>query len=345
MEEAGSGIDSVVSSVSYALSANVENLRLMGDGYINGVGNDLNNTIIGNDYGNWLSGEAGNDRIDAAGGDDQLLGGAGNDRLYGGDDAVIYPYPDEEEGGGYCYVTSNNDILEGGAGNDILDGGSGNDLLLGGDGEDTLYGGNDGLPAGICGYYGEEGFYGSEGDGGYFANPNDDQLYGGAGADILIGGTGNDLLDGGTELDQMSGGTGDDVYYVDGYAEIITVPPVGGGTGSGGTTPGSGGGSCEPDDIKGKGNEGLGNGEDPPPRDMTTTGTTAKGHRPGIPAVSRAASRSGFHPTIRTTIRIRPDMHMMMTIMMVMTMTTMTPMIAIIPTRSCAISTPSSFRA
>ena len=97
VEAADAGIDSVESSASHTLSAHVENLRLTGNGYIDGVGNDLNNTLIGNDFGNWLSGEAGNDWIDGAGDNDWLQGGDGNDTLYGGNDAVIYPDGEGEE--------------------------------------------------------------------------------------------------------------------------------------------------------------------------------------------------------------------------------------------------------
>src|SRR5262245_37677249 len=38
----------VLSSVSYALSSNVENLTLIGTNPINGTGNNLSNTIVGN---------------------------------------------------------------------------------------------------------------------------------------------------------------------------------------------------------------------------------------------------------------------------------------------------------
>ena len=116
-------------------------------------------------------------------------------------------------------------------------------------------------------------------------------MFGGAGADILIGGSGNDLLDGGSELDHMSGGTGDDVYYVDGYAEIITVPAPGGGTGGGGSTPGSG--TCDPGDVESKGNEGLGNGEDPPPPGHDDNWNDGAGTSPGHPGRQQGGKPAG----------------------------------------------------
>ncbi|HEX5545134.1 MAG TPA: calcium-binding protein, partial [Nitrospira sp.] len=78
IEEADEGIDSVRSTVSYSLSANVENLTLSGISSINGTGNALNNDVRGNDASNVLDGGAGNDALFGLGGSDAYPFGMGS---------------------------------------------------------------------------------------------------------------------------------------------------------------------------------------------------------------------------------------------------------------------------
>ena len=82
-EALNAGTDTVSSSVTYTLSANVENLTLTGAAAINGTGNTDNNILTGNNASNTLSGGAGADRI---------TGGSGADTLSGGADADIFIY-------------------------------------------------------------------------------------------------------------------------------------------------------------------------------------------------------------------------------------------------------------
>lgn len=83
-EEIASGTDIVYSSsANYSLSANVENISLIGKYNINGAGNDLANTVVGNIGANILDGGINNDTIYGGKGDDTIIGGIGDDILYG----------------------------------------------------------------------------------------------------------------------------------------------------------------------------------------------------------------------------------------------------------------------
>ena len=172
VENLGEGVDQVNASLSYTLSANVENLTLTGNGAINGTGNDLNNVIIGNAAVNVLLGGAGNDRLDGGAGNDTMVGGTGDD-VYGvsasGDvvtEALNEGIDRIESSVSITTLAANvenltllgtaningtgnsldnglvgnsgNNVLSGGAGSDTLTGGAGNDTLTGGAGNDTF---------------------------------------------------------------------------------------------------------------------------------------------------------------------------------------------------------------
>ena len=83
-ELAGEGTDKVNSTISYTLTANVEQLYLTGIAGLSGTGNAQNNIIYGNSGNNLLSGGAGNDSLNGGAGNDTLDGGQGNDTLVGG---------------------------------------------------------------------------------------------------------------------------------------------------------------------------------------------------------------------------------------------------------------------
>jgi Ca2+-binding RTX toxin-like protein len=137
IEAVNAGTDTVVSSVSYTLGANLENLWFAGYGTRIGTGNELDNTISRGWTGGGPSvffGLGGNDNLQSDDSNDSLDGGAGNDYLNGwaGNDTL-----DGGDGNDTLLGNDGNDSLNGDAGNDTLDGGLGADNLTGGTGNDT----------------------------------------------------------------------------------------------------------------------------------------------------------------------------------------------------------------
>ncbi|MBE9256247.1 cadherin domain-containing protein [Dolichospermum sp. LEGE 00246] len=253
-ESLNGGIDTVESSITWTLKANLENLTLTGTASINGTGNTLNNTLIGNTGNNTLNGGAGADT---------LIGGIGNDSYYvdnvadtiieninEGTDSVSstisYTLTANVENLTLTRIDAINgtgnslnnsiagniaaNILTGGAGNDILNGGAGADTLIGGIGNDSYYVDNvaDTIIENI-----------NEGIDNVFSgvtytlttnlenlnltgidaingtgNSLNNSITGNIAANILTGGDGNDYLNGVTGADTLIGGIGNDSLYL-----------------------------------------------------------------------------------------------------------------------------------
>ena len=150
-ELAGEGTDTVHTTVSYALTANVETLIADSNAGLALTGNTLDNLIIGGD---------GNDRINGGRGADHMQGGAGNDTYMvdnigdvitdtSGVDTVItridYTLGSDIEnlraGADSGLILTGNGLanrIVGGGGNDTLTGGLGKDTLTGGGGDDVF---------------------------------------------------------------------------------------------------------------------------------------------------------------------------------------------------------------
>ena len=185
-EDAGGGIDAVFSTVSYALSANLENLTLSGSNDLNGTGNSDRNTIVGNLGDNILDGGASNDTLIGGEGNDTLIGGTGIDQMQGGTGDDTYE------------VDNAGDVVSEGSGEglDVVNSSVSFSLETNGVNVEnlTLTGGDS-----------------INGSGNSIANT----IIGNTGNNTLSGGGGNDYLDGGQGADTLRGGTGDDLYFFD----------------------------------------------------------------------------------------------------------------------------------
>ncbi|TMJ10948.1 MAG: calcium-binding protein, partial [Alphaproteobacteria bacterium] len=259
-EAAGAGNDLVLSSISFALGANVERLTLTGNANITGVGNALNNVLIGNAGNNTLSGGAGADSMSGGLGNDIYIvddagdvvtegSGGGTDRV---DSAIGYTLGTAVEnltltGSAAVNGTGNalDNVITGNSAANVLTGNAGSDTLNGGLGADTMAGG-----AGNDTYVVDEaGDVVSEASGAgtdtvqsaisYTLGANLEVLTltgiaaidgtGNALANSLNGNSGANVLDGGAGADLMFGGNGDDTYIVSDLGDRATEVSASGG--------------------------------------------------------------------------------------------------------------------
>ena len=243
--ESGIGVDTVYSSVTETLSANVEKLVLTGILNIAGTGNELDNTLTGN---------SGNNTLDGLGGDDIMIGGAGND-IYvvaAAGDVVV-----EAAGQGIDKVkssitemlaanvenlvltgTANVDgtgnalanIITGNAGDNVINGLADNDTMVGGAGNDTYIVDAAGDAVVEAAGHGTDTVNSSVSET-LSANVENLVLTGIANVDAigngldnkLTGNGGNNKLVGGMGRDLMTGGTGSDTFDFNVISETGTT--------------------------------------------------------------------------------------------------------------------------
>jgi trimeric autotransporter adhesin len=248
-ESSGQGTDTVRTTISYTLGANVERIRLEGSASIDATGNSLANQLTGNDGNNVLNGMGGSDSMTGGLGDDTYHVDNSNDAVIEvgsqGTDTVVSSlatytlgsYTEDLQLVGNAITGNGNsaantilgnsaaNVLRGNAGDDYLDGGEGSDDLRGGSGNDRYVvdrstdlvsenadNGNDTVLASLDWALGAnlENLTLSGNAASGTGNELANMLVGNAQSNHLSGAAGNDSLSGGSGDDTLDGGSGVD---------------------------------------------------------------------------------------------------------------------------------------
>ena len=251
IESISGGIDTVNSSVNYALSSEAENIVATGTAATTLVGNTKDNILDGSQSTgiNKLIGGSGNDIYFLGAGDTVVeAAGAGTDTIVTSSaiDISVAPFLAIEDvilqGAGAITGNGLNNQLfggagantvVGGAGNDLLDGGADIDTMTGGTGDDAYYVNDAGDVVNEAAAQGTDTVYASTT---YSLNDTtsigvenitligtgNNDATGNSLNNIIQGNGGNNVLNGGVGSDKMSGGFGNDTYNVNTVFDIVT---------------------------------------------------------------------------------------------------------------------------
>jgi Ca2+-binding RTX toxin-like protein len=251
VENAGEGNDWVFTSVSHTLSANVENLWLLGSASINGNGNSGANLMQGNSGDNVLDGRLGSDTMYGGAGNDTYFvessgdvvgesAGAGIDTVRSNLANYVLGANVENlrlEEGRYFSVDSSPFVLAyraagvNGTGNslaNVIEGNSQSNHLDGGAGNDS-YDVDSALD--VVTEAAGEGFDSVYSSVNYTLGANLEKLYLTGSANIngsgnaldnrIKGNDGNNTLDGSSGADTLIGAAGNDIFIVDNVGDVV----------------------------------------------------------------------------------------------------------------------------
>jgi hypothetical protein len=241
IEIANAGKDTVLSSVTYTLDVNIENLTLTGTAAINGTGNALANIITGNDANNILDGLAGIDTLLGGAGADTLIVNSITDTIDGGADtdtiqssvtfSLDHPLVSNVENlvlTGTAVINgtgdASNNVITGNSAANVLNGDTGTDTLIGGAGDDTLIvdslndkidGGadNDTIQSSVT--FSLANALVSNVENLTLTGIETINATGNASANVITGNTVNNTINGGGGIDTLVGRAGNDVFIVD----------------------------------------------------------------------------------------------------------------------------------
>jgi len=249
-EAAGAGTDTVQSSITWTLGANLENLTLTGSSVIDATGNSLNNLLVGNAADNKLAGGLGADTMTGGLGNDTYVvddvldvtteaASAGTDTVQSSIGWTLSANVENLTltGSSAINATGNTlaNVLLGNAAANRLDGSTGADAMTGGAGNDVYVvdnladttieltaGGIDAVESSISWTLAAE-VENLVLTGAAAINATGNTL-----GNRLDGNAGNNRLDGGLGNDTMIGGAGNDTYVVDSAADVATEIALGG---------------------------------------------------------------------------------------------------------------------